>query len=112
VFPELESDVKIVLERWEYSSSYSATNNSLSIRIWKGQMDSEQLEKIFGDVQAMHKSMKNIMEIAFAISPILVLSPTGWSYKSTSGLYLLRVSFILLVSAVINHCQGVCRSRQ
>lgn len=60
-------------------------------------MDSKQLEEICNEIEALHKSIKNIIQIVFAISPLLALSTNGWSWKATSGTYLLRVSGIIFV---------------
>jgi hypothetical protein len=54
-------------------------------------MDEEQLVQISSEMQMLHKSMKNIMEFAFATSPLLVLSTSGWM-RSIQGTFLLRVS--------------------
>jgi hypothetical protein len=59
-------------------------------------MDSTQLEQISNEIQALHKSMKNIIEIVFATSPLLALSTHGWAWSSVNSTYLLRVSFILV----------------
>jgi len=53
-------------------------------------MEQQQFEEISSEVQALHKSMKNIMEIVFATSPLLALSTHGWAWKSHST-YLLRI---------------------
>jgi hypothetical protein len=54
-------------------------------------LDFQQLEDISEELQLFHKSMKNMMEIVFAISPLLALSTHGWYSKSTNSVYLLRV---------------------
>jgi hypothetical protein len=58
-------------------------------------MESQQLEDIFEEMLLLHKSMKNIMEIVFAISPLLALSTNGWYSKSTHSVYLLKVRYAL-----------------
>jgi hypothetical protein len=45
----------------------------------------------------LHKPMRNIIQIVFAVSPLLALSPHGWGpTRSIHGVYLLRVSFVLV----------------
>jgi hypothetical protein len=53
-------------------------------------LEPQQFEDISDEVQALHKSMKNIIEIVFATSPLLALSTHGWTWKSHST-YLLRI---------------------
>ena len=60
-------------------------------------MDQEQFEEISNEIQILHKSMKNVMEIVFATSPLLALSTHGWASKSYGSIYLLRVSNGLVV---------------
>jgi hypothetical protein len=55
-------------------------------------MDSAQLEEIANEIEALHKSIKNVIEISFAISPLLVLSTQGWTWRNIHRVYLLRVS--------------------
>ena len=43
-------------------------------------------------IQLLHKSMKNVIEIVFAISPLLALSTHSWAAKACNSTYLLRVS--------------------
>jgi putative Mn2+ efflux pump MntP len=43
------------------------------------------------DLELLHKSIKHLMEIAFAVSPLLALSTHGWFFKSVHSAYLLRV---------------------
>ena len=75
-------------------------------------MNSEQLEQISDEIQALHKPMKNLIEVVFAISPLLALSTHGWTWNSINGIYLLRVSFVLIgFLEVINYCQDICCSR-
>jgi hypothetical protein len=38
-----------------------------------------------------------VIEIAFAISPLLALSTTGWASASSNSVYLLRVSLIYVI---------------
>lgn len=59
-------------------------------------MEPLQLEQISYEIQALHKSMKNIIEIVFATSPLLALSTRGWSWRTVNSTYLLRVSCILV----------------
>jgi hypothetical protein len=55
-------------------------------------MEPQQLEDISNEIEALHKSIKNAIEIVFAISPLLALSTQGWASKSYNRVYLLRVS--------------------
>jgi len=57
-------------------------------------MDPQQLEDVSNEIQALHRSIKNVIEIVFAISPLLALSTQGWGSKSVNSVYLLRVSRI------------------
>ena len=57
-----------------------------------GRIDPTQLEETTNDVQALHKSMKNAIEVVFATSPLLALSTHGWASRSFHSTYLLRVS--------------------
>ena len=61
-------------------------------------MDPQQFEEISNDVQVLHKSMKNVIEMVFATSPILALSTHGWAGKSFHSTYLLRVIVLFIVS--------------
>jgi hypothetical protein len=60
-------------------------------------MDASQLEEIAHEIEGFHKSMKNLIEIVFAISPLLALSTQGWTWKTADRNYLFRVgsSFVL-----------------
>jgi hypothetical protein len=62
------------------------------IRIWLDRMDPQQLEDVTNEMESLHRSMKNVIEIMFAISPLLALSTQGWASKSVGSVYLLRVS--------------------
>ena len=64
-------------------------------------MDPEQLEYVADEIQALHRSMKNVMEIAFSISPLLALSTHGWSSRSLNSVYLLRVGHLKLDSILV-----------
>ena len=64
------------------------------IRIWLDRMDPQQLEEVTHEMESLHRSMKNVIEITFAISPLLALSTQGWASKSLSSVYLLRVSAV------------------
>ena len=55
-------------------------------------MDPQQLEDVSNEIQALHRSIKNVIEIVFAISPLLALSTRGWGSTSVNSSYLLRVS--------------------
>lgn len=70
-------------------------------RIWSDRMDLQQLEDITNEMQTLHKSMKNMMEIVFATSPLLALSTTGWGSKPFHSTYLLRVSDDLVFFLVL-----------
>lgn len=61
-------------------------------RIWSNRLDQAQLEEISLQIQSLHSSMKNMMEYAFAISPLLALLTTGW-WRRISGAHLLKVSY-------------------
>ena len=60
-------------------------------------MEPSELDQISNEIQGIHKAMKNITEIVFATSPLLALSPSGWSWKNFNCCYLLRVSGLLIV---------------
>jgi len=56
-------------------------------------MELEQLEHVISEIVSLHRSMKNLIEICFAISPLLLLATHGWHrYTSLHSTYLLRVS--------------------
>lgn len=56
-------------------------------------MDPQQLEDVSNGIKALHRSIKNVSEIVFAISPLLALIPRGWGVAtSVNSAYLLRVS--------------------
>jgi hypothetical protein len=59
-------------------------------------MDAEQFQEVFDEIQILQKSMKNMIEIVFASSPLLALSTHGWASRSYHSTYLLRVSDCLL----------------
>ena len=61
-------------------------------------MDSQHLQDLSDGIEDMYKSMRHIIEIVFAISPLLVLSTYGWGWRSVSGAYLLRVSELDIIS--------------
>ena len=73
-------------------------------------MDSQQFEDIYDKLQFLHKSMKNIMEIVFATSPLLALSTQGWDSRSFHSTYLLRVSnsLVFLLSFINNQKDLPC----
>ena len=81
-------------------------------RIWSDRMDPEQFEGISLDMQVLHKSMKNIIEMVFATSPLLALSTSGWHSKSFQGTYLLKVGdvFVFFLRPLSNlkgfYCPG------
>ena len=55
-------------------------------------IDPQQLEDLAKKIEPLHRSMKNMMEIVFAISPLLALSTHGWASTFIHSSYLLRVS--------------------
>jgi len=55
-------------------------------------MDPQQFEDVANEIQSLHRSIKNVTEISFAISPLLALSTRGWASKSLNSVYLVRVS--------------------
>jgi hypothetical protein len=57
-------------------------------------MDPQQLEDVSSEIQSLHRSMKNAIEIVFAISPLLALSTQGWSTRSLNSVYLIRVGLV------------------
>jgi hypothetical protein len=57
-------------------------------------MDEQQLEDVSNEIQVLHRSIKNAIEIVFAISPLLALSTHGWASKSFNSVYLVRVSSV------------------
>jgi hypothetical protein len=61
--------------------------------MWRDQMESDHLEEIADDIHLLHKGMKNVIEIVFAISPLLALSTQGWASRSIHSTYLFKVSF-------------------
>jgi len=70
-------------------------------RIWLDRMGQQQFEEISNEMQNLHKSMKNLMEIVFATSPLLALSTHGWSGRFIKSTFLLRVSDVLVVFLVL-----------
>jgi hypothetical protein len=72
------------------------------LRIWLNRTDPQQLEVIIDSIQDMHKSMKNVIDIVFAVSPLLALSTNGWYTKNVHSTYLLRVSGTLGILLSLN----------
>ena len=73
----------------------------------------QELEDLFNDLETMHKSIKNAMEMIFATSPLLALQTRGWAWRSHHSTYLLRVSDGVLVSlALIEDQEDLCRPWQ
>jgi hypothetical protein len=62
-------------------------------------MDSQVLVELAGEIKDLHKSMKNLIEIVFAVSPLMILSTYGWAWRSTNSSYLLRVSDLYFLSS-------------
>lgn len=76
-------------------------------------MDPQQLEEFNNDMKDLHKSMKNIIEIVFATSPLLAISTHGWISRSYHSSYLLRVSFVLFHFKMYIYCfQDFLRVRE
>jgi hypothetical protein len=71
----------------------------MSLRIWLDQMDPQQFEDISSEIQSLHQTMKNMMEVVFATSPLLALSTHGWDFH-VHRTYLLRVSGVLVLFLV------------
>ena len=71
-------------------------------------MDPQQFEDVSHEMQALHRSIKNVIEIVFAISPLLALSTRGWASTSINSIYLLRVSLCLgCILVVIDNQEGL-----
>jgi hypothetical protein len=66
------------------------------IRIWSDRMGKAQFEDLSKEIQILHKSMKNIIEMVSATSPLLALSTHGWTSTSCNSNFLLRVSEFIL----------------
>jgi hypothetical protein len=62
-------------------------------------MDSQVLVDLAEEMKDLHKSMKNLIEIVFAVSPLMILSTYGWGWRSTNSSYLLRVSDLYFLSS-------------
>jgi hypothetical protein len=60
--------------------------------MWADRIDAKRLEDISIEIQSLHRSMKNAIEIVFATSPLLALSTRGWAGKFFDSNYLLKVS--------------------
>jgi hypothetical protein len=69
-------------------------------------MDSQLLVELTEEIKELHKSMKNIFEIAFAVSPLMTLSTFGWAWRSTNSSYLLRVSDLSFPSSHLLNKDG------
>lgn len=72
--------------------------------MWLDRMNPQLLEDTSDSILTLHKSMKNVIDIVFAISPLLALSTHGWSSRNVHSTYLLRVSGVLeiLLSLIID----------
>ncbi len=57
------------------------------------------LVELTEEIKDLHKSMKNMIEIVFAVSPLMTLSTFGWAWRSTNSSYLLRVSDLYFLSS-------------
>ena len=86
----MASDIPTILMRFECVYPFILIFHGL-FKIWSNRLDSQQLKDIIGDVKMMHKSMKRMIDIVFAVSPILVLSTHEWASRSIHGTYLFRV---------------------
>ena len=75
-------------------------------------MDPVQFEELTVEIQALHKAMKNVMDIVFAMSPLLALSTHGWVSKSCHSTYFLRVSNVMFSSAVVYYALEIHHSRK
>jgi hypothetical protein len=62
-------------------------------------MDPQQFDDISDELQLLQRSMKNMLDIVFATSPLLALSTHGWNSRTTTvhSTYFLRVSDSLLL---------------
>ena len=63
-------------------------------------MELKQLEDLTNEVEGLHRSMKNMMEIVFEASPLLVLSTSSRETKFINSRYLLRVSGVYFFFAI------------
>jgi hypothetical protein len=70
-------------------------------------MDPEQFQDFVNTAFGMHKSMKNLIEIVFAISPLLALSTHGWGRN-----YNFHSAFLLRVSGVLDFFMAIINDRQ
>jgi len=61
-------------------------------------MDAQQFDDISAELQILHRAMKNIMEMVFAVSPLFVLSTRGWDSRSIHSTFLLRVSDCFIIA--------------
>jgi hypothetical protein len=55
-------------------------------------MDKQQLDELLHDMASLHKPIKNLVEMSFAISPLLIIATHGWGSQSIHSWYLFRVS--------------------
>jgi len=69
-------------------------------------MDSQLLVELTEEIKELHKSMKNIFEIVFAVSPLMMLSTFGWGWRSTNSSYLLRVCDLYFLSSHLFNKDG------
>ena len=63
----------------------------IPFRIWSDRMEKEHFEEVSKEIQTLHKSMKNIIEMVSATSPLLALSTHGWASTRCNSNFLLRV---------------------
>jgi hypothetical protein len=77
-------------------------------------MDPEQFEDVSNIIQSLHKLIKILIEIIFAISPLLALSTHEWAnHYSFHSTYLLRVNGVFAnFMAIFNDQQDVHRPGQ
>src|SRR5271168_486171 len=82
-------DVKKVLQRFVFEFEFLFIYIRLLniFRIWSDRMELEQLEHVISEIVSLHRSMKNLIEICFAISPLLLLSTHGWHRYSSRRIH-------------------------
>jgi hypothetical protein len=86
--------------------------NLMLLRIWIDRLDPQQFEDISNEMKTLHKSMKNLIEVVFATSPLLALSTQGWATKNQHRTYMLRVSdFLVFFLTFINDEKDICSLR-
>lgn len=66
--------------------------------MWLDRLNVDEFDDVCTEMESMHKSMKNAMEMVFSTSPLLALQTRGWASKSIHSTYLLRVSDLVAKS--------------